>query len=393
MGKLDGITVVDLSQFLPGPFATMMMADHGARVIKVEPPGAGEPSRHIGPSVDGQTVYFRNTQRGKESVVLDLKDARDRAVLLALVRDADVLVESYRPGVAQRLGVDYATCAAIAPRLVYCSISAFGQAGPWSQRPAHDLSVQALAGTLALGADAEGAIGMPGVLGADMAGSLIALAGICMALVRAQATGQGDHLDIGMHDALLAFQPHAVLDVFANGRAPVPAQDRLLGGSAFYRPYRTRDGRWITLGGSEAKFVRNLLAAFERPDLVDVGLAPPGDAQRPLHAFLEATFATRTMREWTDWFVDKDVCFAPVLDMKEAIGEPHVIERGGIVDDARGRPHLGNPIKFAREPAVIDFAAPTLGGHQALLYHPGEEPAPATGPGRDRDPGSSARDR
>ncbi len=359
-GKLDGIKVVDLSQFLPGPYVTMMMADHGARVIKVESPGTGEPSRGIGPQVDGQTVYFRETQRGKESIVLDLKNAADRAVLLALVRDADVLVETYRPGVAKRLGIDYDTLAAIAPRLVYCSISAFGQDGPWSQRPAHDLSVQALAGTLALGADASGNIGMPGCIGADLAGSLTALSGVLMALLRAKATGLGDFVDIGMHDALLAFQPHALLTVFASDTPLVPSQDRLFGGAALYRPYRTRDGRWLTLGGSEAKFARNLLTALERPDLIDAALSKPGDAQRPVHAFLEATFAAEDLDQWVAWFADKDVCFAPVLDLKEAVEQPHAIARGAVVRDADGHRHLGNPIKFRNEPAVVDWRAPAL---------------------------------
>jgi crotonobetainyl-CoA:carnitine CoA-transferase CaiB-like acyl-CoA transferase len=362
-GKLAGLTVIDLSQFLPGPFVTMMMADHGARVIKVEMPGAGEPSRHIGPSVAGHTVYFRNTQRGKESVALDLKSADGHAALLALVRDADVLVESFRPGVAKRLGIDYEAIAAIAPRLVYCSISAFGQTGPWSDRPAHDLSVQALAGTLSLGKTTTGEVAMPGCVGADMAGSLTALSGILMALVRAKDTGLGDYVDIGMHDALLAFQPHATLTVFAHDAAPVPSQDRLFGGSALYRLYRTNDGRWITLGGSEEKFVRNLLTALDRPDLIELGLAPPGNAQRRLHEFLERTFASRKLDEWVAWFADKDVCFAPVLDMKEAIAQPHAIERGAVILDAEGHRHLGNPIHFQREPARPRFEFAEIGQH------------------------------
>lgn len=360
-GKLTGVTVLDLSQFLPGPFVTMMMADHGARVIKVEPPGKGEPTRHIGPVVDGQTVYFRETQRGKASVVLDLKDPADHARLIGLVKTADVFVETNRPGVAKRLGIDYDALSAINPKLVYCAISAFGQTGPWAQRPAHDLSVQALAGTLSLGASADGTIGMPGIVGADLAGALTALSGILMALYRARETGVGDYVDIGMHDALLAFQPHAVLPVFGEDRAPVPSQDRLFGGSAFYRPYRTADDRWITLGGSEPKFVKNLLEALARPDLIPIGLAPPGDAQRPLHEFLETTFATRTMDAWVAWFADVDACFAPVLDLKEAVAQAHAVARGAVVTDPAGRPRLGNPIHFTREPAHPDFEAPPLG--------------------------------
>jgi crotonobetainyl-CoA:carnitine CoA-transferase CaiB-like acyl-CoA transferase len=263
--KLSGLKVLDLSQFLPGPMVTLMMADHGADVIKIEPTGAGEPTRGIGEVKNGLSVYFRNTQRGKRSIQLDLKSPEGQAVFHRLAAEADVLIEAFRPGVADRLGVGYAAVCAANPGIVYCSLSAFGQGNSRSQSPAHDLAVQALAGTLPLGADREGAPVMPGTLTADALSSLTALSGILMALYRREKTGQGDFLDISMFDAVIAWTPHATGSVFARGEAPDLASSRFWGGAALYQLYETADGRWIALGGAEIKFAANLLGGLGRP--------------------------------------------------------------------------------------------------------------------------------
>jgi crotonobetainyl-CoA:carnitine CoA-transferase CaiB-like acyl-CoA transferase len=360
--KLEGIRVVDLSVFLPGPYLTMSLADHGAEVIKVEPPG-GDPGREIGPRQDGETVFFRLMNRGKNSVVLDLKSDDGRAALLRLCDGADVFVESFRPGVMQRLGFDYATLAKRNPRLVYCSISAFGQDGPYRDLPAHDLAVEALGGALSITVGADGEPAIPGIPAADMLSSLQGLSAILMALLRREKTGQGDYIDMAMYDAVLAAYPNVLGPAFAEDRDLVPSEERSMGGSAFYRIYRTADGRHVVLGGQEIKFVRNLLEALGRPDFVPLCERGPGPHQKPLIDFLAGVFASRTQAEWVAWFEGRDICFAPVKTLREALDAPHARHRGMLVTDERGHAHVGPAIKFAREPSRPSLRTPGLGKH------------------------------
>ncbi len=360
--KLAGVKVVELSLFLPGPHLTMMMADHGADVVKVEPYDGGEPVRNIGPRQDGETVYFRNTHRGKRSLRLNLKHPEGREILLGLAERADVLVESFRPGVVDRLGVGYAAVSARAPQIVYCSISAFGQAGGYRDRPAHDLAVESLAGLVSVNLDRDGRPVMPAVPAADMAGSLMALSGILMALIRQRATGQGDYLDIAMHDSLLAWTANVMGPVFAEGRAPEPKAERTWGGNAFYNLYATKDGKWLALGAAEHKFAENFLAKAGRPDLGPQAHKPPGE-QAPLIAYLRALFMEKTLAEWLAWLDGVDVAYAPVRSLKDAIDDPNTHARGMLLEDERGRAHLGVPIKFAREPAQPTLRAPEFGEH------------------------------
>jgi crotonobetainyl-CoA:carnitine CoA-transferase CaiB-like acyl-CoA transferase len=363
--KLEGLRVIDLSQFLPGPQLTLMMADHGAEVIKIEPPGEGEPGRHIGVRDGEHTVFFRNTQRGKKSVCLNLKDPQQRETLLQLCDSADVFVEAFRPGVVKRLGVDYETLAARNPRLVYCSISAFGQTGPYRDLPAHDLAIESLAGVVSLNLGNDGEPVMPHVPAADMAASMLALSGVLMALYRREKTGRGDYLDIAMFDSILAWTPNITGQVFAHKRPPVVKHERSLGGSAFYNIYRTRDGQHVVLGAQEIKFVRNLLQELGRLDFVELCERGPGPHQAPLIAFLRETFAARTRAEWIDWFAGKDVSFAPVHNLREAFDDPQADARGMRLLDAQGREHIGTPIKFANEPGEPKLTLPALGEHNA----------------------------
>ena len=365
--KLEGIRVVDLSLFLPGPHLTMMMADHGAEVIKIEPPGEGDPGRHIGLAEGGHTTFFRNANRGKQSLVLNLKDPAARDRLLRLCETADVFVESFRPGVVQRLGVDYATVVARNPRIVYASITAFGQTGPRRELPAHDLAVEALAGVASVNLGQDGAPALPGIPAADMAASLMAFGGIMMALYRRERTGRGDYLDIAMHDSLVAWLPNVLGPVFVEKRAPVPQEERTWGGAAFYRIYRTRDGRHVVLGAQEIKFVRNLLAEFDRPDLVALAERGPGRHQQPLVDFLQSQFLTRTQAEWIEWFEGRDIGFAPVRNLREALDDAQVRSRGMLLVDEQGIEHLGVPIRFLHEPARPSFHVPALGEHAATV--------------------------
>lgn len=361
--KLEGLRVVDLSLFLPGPALTQVLADHGADVIKVEPPGEGEPNRHIGASEDGDSVFFRNTHRGKRSVCINLKSEAGREALLRIADTADVFVEAFRPGVVDRLGVGYAAVAARNSRIVYCSISAFGQHGPCRDLPAHDLATEALGGIVSLNLGNDGQPTLPHVPIADLTASLYALSGVLMALYRRESTGRGDYIDMSMHDAVLASTPNVTGEVFAQKHPPIVKEFRSLGGSAFYNIYATRDGKHVVLGAQELKFVRNLLGELGRLDLVPLCERGPGPHQEPVKAFLRTTFATRTRDEWVSWFHGKDVGFAPVNDLREAFDHPQATARAMHIVDARGREHVGTPIKFSAEPGQPRLDLPRIGEH------------------------------
>jgi len=368
--KLSGIRVIDLSNFLPGPYLTLEMADHGAEVIKIEQPGAGDPGRGIGLSDGPHTVFFRNLNRGKDSMVLDLKTDEDRKTLLELIDTADVFVESFRPGVAQRLGVDYDTLHARNPRLVYCSISAYGQDGPYRDLPAHDLAIQALSGSLSLNVDADGKPAIPGLPISDYLSSLHGLAGILMALLRRESTGKGDYLDISMMDSMVGALRNALGPTFAEGRQPDPRQERTTGGSAFYRNYETSDGRYIALAGQEPKFVHALLNELGRQDLAPLCLQGPGDHQAPVVKFLQHTFRQATSAEWQDRLEALDVCFGIIQTLPEAMRDPHLLARQTVVHDPEGRPHIASSIRFLDEPACYDFSPPELDQRRHLVKPP-----------------------
>jgi crotonobetainyl-CoA:carnitine CoA-transferase CaiB-like acyl-CoA transferase len=364
--KMEGLRVLDLSQFLPGPMLTQMLADHGAEVVKIEPP-AGEPVRNVGYRQNGASVWFRNTHRGKKSVVLNLKDPADKARFLALADTADVVVEAFRPGVVDRLGIGPDTLCARNPRLVFCSLSAFGQTGPLRDTPAHDLAIEALAGVVSLNLGSDGQPANPHMPVADLAGSMTALAAILMALYRREKTGRGDVIDISMQDATMAWLPNVTGPVFAEDRAPRVKEERSFGGYAFFAIYACADGRHVALGGVEHKFVETFLTAVGRPDLIAAATGPNGPGQEPVKAALRDIFRTRTRDEWAAWARGRDLAFAPVLDLKEAFAQPQVAARGMLLRDAEGSPHIGNPVKYRNEPAQPDLRLPGLGEHDFTL--------------------------
>jgi crotonobetainyl-CoA:carnitine CoA-transferase CaiB-like acyl-CoA transferase len=366
--KLEGIRVLDISQFLPGPHFTMMMGDHGAEVIRIEPP-SGEPTRAIGARQGGASVWFRNTHRGKKSVVLDLKRPQGVAAFLSLAATADVVVESFRPGVVSRLGIGYDDVRAVNPGVVYVSIAAFGQTGPMAQRPAHDVSIQAETGLVSLGRGSDGRPVLPNMPSADMASSLMAMNGVLMALLRRGTTGLGDYIDISMQDSLVSWLVNVVGPVFADDRDLVLETERGFGGNAFYNVYKCSDGQFITLGGSEIKFASNLLTALGRPDLIELCKLPPGPGQAPVRQFLSQTFESKPLSHWTAFLAPLDVCWAPVRTLREALASEQVRSRGMRQEVEQrgfgGGPvtQLGIPIRYRDEPGRIDPEIPQLGEH------------------------------
>jgi crotonobetainyl-CoA:carnitine CoA-transferase CaiB-like acyl-CoA transferase len=339
--KLSGLKVLDLSAFLPGPHMTMMMADHGADVVMVEPAnGIGEPTRGIGhKTADGVSVWFRNIARGKRSLKINLKDDDARALFLKLAAEADVIVEAFRPGVVKRLGVDYDTIVAINPRIVYCSIAGFGQDGKYVNKPGHDLTMEAMAGLVDLNRGlTDDKPASPSIPAADMAASLMAFSAIMMALYRRAQTGKGDCIDLSMY-------------------------------AAMYRPYETSDGKFLVLGGSEHHFAANLLDALGRPDLLHFAKQEPGPDQDPLKRYFEATFGSQTLEHWVEFLKNVDLCWAPVRTLKDAMTDPYTISRGMVLTDEDGNAHLGIPIRFRDEPGFADLKLPEYGAHSKELAH------------------------
>ncbi len=359
--KLEGIKVLDFSLFLPGPALTQVMADHGAEVIKVEPANGGEPNREIGPKRDGVSVYFANTHRGKKSVQLNLKTEQGREMALRLAEQADVVIEAFRPGVVQRLGVDYETIKARNPGVIYASLSAFGQTGPYVKKPAHDLATEAYAGILSVNLGFDGKPAIPAIPNADMLTSFMGLSAVLMALLRRKDSGQGDYIDLAMMDSLIASVPNNMGPVFAEKKAPTVKEERTWGGYAMYNIYQTKDDRYVVLGASEMHFAENVLNKMQRPDLIKYCEPPPGPTQEPVKAFLRETFLSKTQAQWIEWFADVEAAFAPVNDLRQGADDPQVRARNMIVEDENGWEHIGIPIKFAHEPGHINFDVPQPG--------------------------------
>jgi crotonobetainyl-CoA:carnitine CoA-transferase CaiB-like acyl-CoA transferase len=361
--KLDGIKVLDLSLFLPGPLLTQMMADHGADVIKLEPAKGGEPNREIGPRRGDTSVYFANTHRGKKSVQVDLKTEEGRELALRLAAISDVVIEAFRPGVVARLGMDYESVRLRNPGVVYASLSAFGQTGPYVKKPAHDLATEAYAGVLSVNLGFDGKPAIPAIPSADMLTSMMGLSAVLMALLRRTDTHEGDYIDLAMMDSLTACMPNSMGSVFAEKKAPSVKDERTWGGYAMYNIYETRDDKYIVLGASEMHFAEALLNKLGRPDLIPFCKPPPGPTQDPVKEYFRDTFRTRTQAQWVDWFEDLNIAFGPVNDLRQGADDPQVRAREMIVEDDSGQEHIGIPIKFKNEPGRIDFNAPALGAN------------------------------
>ncbi len=274
-----------------------------------------------------------------------------------------MIVEAFRPGVVNRLGIDYAAVAARNPRIVYCSISAFGQDSAWRGRPAHDLALEAESGLVSMTLGNDGKPAIPGIPAADVLAGMQGLSGVLMALLRREKTGLGDYIDISMHDVTIGGMLNILGPTFAEGRQPIPAHERTTGGAAFYRPYETQDGRFLVLAGQEPKFIHNLLGALGRPELAELCLRGPGPHQRPVIDFLAAEFHKKPLAEWHSYLATLDVCYGRVNTLPEAVAHPNLTERGMVRRDEANRLHVGPPIRFRHEPAEPVLREPALGEH------------------------------
>jgi crotonobetainyl-CoA:carnitine CoA-transferase CaiB-like acyl-CoA transferase len=363
---LTGIRVLDLSRLLPGPFLTMVLADMGADVVKVEDPKLGDYLRAFPPAKGGMSGRFLAVNRGKRSIALDLKDPAAKATFLAMVEKADVVVESFRPGVMAKLGLDYAALAAKNPKIVLCSISGFGQTGPYVDRAGHDLGYIALAGVLAMGGGvAGGPPSMPGVQIADLAGgALWGATAILGALVGRQRTGKGAHLDISMTEGALALLA-AELGNQDCGAKPTRGTETLNGGVAGYGIYATKDERYLAVGALEPKFWIALNTAIGRPPNVAEIVGKPHE-QAKTRAELAAIFATKTAAEWDEILAKHDCCVEVVTETSELAAHPLHVARE-VFFSIDGGPGVGM-VQQVRTPLGTPKAprlAPKHGEHTA----------------------------
>jgi alpha-methylacyl-CoA racemase len=368
---LEGVRVLDLSRLLPGPFCSLLLADFGADVLKVEDTAMGDYLRWSPPMVEGvedsaASAMFLALNRNKRSVRVNLKDARGREVLFALVRSSDVVLESFRPGVLDRLGCGYAALREVNPAIVYCAISGYGQDSPLRERSGHDLNYLALAGLLGLTGDADGAPVQPAGQIADLGGgALMAAFGILAALRERDRSGEGQLVDISMTDGTLSWLAMVAARFLAEGVVPRRGGLELGGALACYRPYRCADG-WITIGALEPKFWASFCHGVGREDLVGGQFDPPGS---DTHRAVEAVVAARTRDEWAAFAAEHDCCLEPVLDLDQVLASDHAAARGMVVElDQPGAAapvrQLGVPVKLSRTPGEPGRRpGPSLGEH------------------------------
>lgn len=370
-GALSGLKVLDLTMNLPGPYLTWLMAGLGAEVVKVENPSGGDYARALRGS-GGRSPFFDAVNRNKKSLALDLKHPRGREVFLELLRVYDVVVEGFRPGVMQRLGLDYQAMSAVQPRVILVSISGYGQQGPFQQRAGHDINYLAQAGVLAMTGARDGQLAVPGVQIADLAGgSLLGLVGLLAAVVQRQATGQGQFVDASMFDGSLSLATMVFAGVEAGLGDPRPAGMVLNGAFPCYNLYRTADGRYMSLGALEPKFWINFCQALGRGDLLGHQFGGPDKVEA-----VAAIFAGRTRDEWAAFWAGHDACCEPVLNLEEAAASRLTEARGMIRRDHKGRRQLANPLKLSASPLATDQPAPALGQHSdEVLSAAGLSPA------------------
>jgi alpha-methylacyl-CoA racemase len=370
MTALSGIRVLDLSRLLPGGFCSLLLADFGAEVLKVEDTGMGDYIRWSPPFYEGaddsaKSALFLALNRGKRSIRLNLKEAGGREVLVRLVREHDVLLESFRPGVMERLGIGYETLRAENPGLVYCAITGYGQDGPYTERSGHDMNYLGLNGLLGLSGDAGGPPVQPAGQIADLGGgALMAAFGILAALRERERSGEGQLVDVSMFDGSLSWLALVAGQYLADGAVPRRGGLPLAGGLLCYRPYACSDG-WVTLGALEPKFWQEWCRGVGREDLVEMQFEPPGSEA---HAEVERIFLERTRDEWQAFASEHDCCLEPVLGLDEALDSELVRAREMVLrleqpGAASGVRLLGVPVKLSRTPGAPAGPGPALGEH------------------------------
>ncbi len=377
-----GVRILDLSRLLPGPYCSLLFADLGADVIKVEEPGLGDYARITSPYWGDSQIgaYFLLLNRNKKSLSLNLKAEGGKTVFRRLVESADVLLESFRPGVMDRLGLGWTALSALNPRLIYCAITGYGQDGPYRDLVGHDINYMGYAGALSVTGPRDGAPLMPGVQVADLgAGSLLAAFAITAALYHRRESGRGQFIDAAMTDGVVSWLTPYLGPYFATGRVPARGEERLNGGWICYQVFEAADGGYVTLGALEPKFWANFCRLLGREDLIPFQYAV-GEARTRVEADVRAIFRTRPRDEWVRLLHTEDVCSGPVLAMDEVVRDPQLAGRG--LFQAVRHPTLGSipqiafPVKLSATPGRMESAPPELGADtEAILTELGYDAA------------------
>lgn len=349
-GPLTSLKVLDFSTLLPGPYATMMLADMGAEVLRVEAPDRVDLTK-VMPPFDGKiSTAFSYLTRGKRTLALNLKQAEAVDKVKELVRDYDIVVEQFRPGVMDRLGIGYETLKAINPSLIYCAITGYGQTGPYRDRAGHDINYLSIAGVSSHCGRADSGPPPLGIQVADVAGgSHHAVMGILAAVIERQQTGTGQFVDISMTDAAFALNAMAGAASLAGGQEQQP-ESALLNGGSFYDYYQTRDQRWLSIGSLEPQFSARLCDTLGLSKLKSLALSQKPQDQQQLKTALKDKVAEKTLAEWQEIFADQDACVEPVLTISEAAEHPQLKARGMVTEVDRGdgvmQKQIGSPIKI-----------------------------------------------
>ena len=375
MKALEGIRVLDLTRALAGPFCTLMLGDQGADVIKIELPGAGDDTRHWGPPfIEGESAYFLSINRNKRSLTLNFKEQEAREIFLKLAADADVIVENFTPGVMSRFGLDYETIKETNPRVVFCSISGFGQDGPYRTRPAYDQIMQGLTGMMSVTGDPGGDPQKVGVAIADIGAGMWAAYAVTTALFHREQSGEGQYIDVAMMDAHVAWLTYQAGGFFATGKAPKRV------GNAHpslvpYQAFMCRDGRYLNVAVGSDRLWERFCQAIDRPDLREhPDYATNGDRvqnRATLVPLLQELFLTRPVDDWAQDLHAASIPCGPINDVAEVFADPQLLHREMRVEMAH--PTLGTikqtgiPIKFSQTPGGLDRPPPLLGEHNAEI--------------------------
>ncbi|HOA35804.1 MAG TPA: CaiB/BaiF CoA-transferase family protein [Bacillota bacterium] len=363
---LEGLQVIDLTRLLPGPLCTMLMGDYGAGVLKIEDAAAGDPTRAVGEIIDESGSFFWLLNRNKKSLALNLKTSRGRDILLRLAARSDVLVEGFRPGVMERLGLDYNSLKSLNPGLIYVSISGYGQKGIYRERAGHDLNYTALSGLLDLSAAPGEAPVMPAVQIADIAaGTMMALSGIFMALYARGKNGKGGHVDVSMTRGLLPWLVYAAAAPAGGESIPRRGCGHITGAYGCYNLYETADNKYMSLGALEPLFWQNFCLAVGRPQWVERQFDPASQDQ--LIRELRALFKEKTQAKWVEFFARHDACCEPVLDLHAAAAHPLARELGFWIEVSRPggavQKQPGFPLLFSGRGGEVRLPPPRLGEH------------------------------
>lgn len=366
-GPLTSLKVLDFSTLLPGPFGTMMLADMGAEVLRIEAPSRPDMVRMLPPMEEGVSAVHGYINRNKRSLGLDLKKPESIEAIKELIKEYDIIVEQFRPGVMARLGLDYETLSAINPRLIFCSITGYGQDGPYKDRAGHDLNYLAIAGMTSYNGRRDSGPAPMAFQVADMAGgSCHAVMGILAAVVHRATTGEGQHVDISMTDAAFAMHGLTAPPALLDGQEPELERTQLNGGS-FYDCYETSDGRFFSVGGLEPQFFSQFCNAIGKPDLAGRGLAMDPEVVAEVKAEIAEAMKQKTFAEWREIFAQIDSCTEPVLSFSEAAEHPQLQAREMVVDvetDSGGQQRqVASPFKFSATPPEYRHTGAQLGAH------------------------------